>query len=94
MDEAGSLKRATPHLRANIGESLKNAGEVGRKISEMAAAVNLRLFGPFPAPAAATVNPPLGPEASIEEIFSDGMRTIRSAQEETGATLQEILGRL
>ena len=86
--------KARKNLRAELSEELVQTVEVGRKVAEMAEAVNLRLFGPQPAPERLKATPPVGPDAPLESIFIDGIRSVKIAQEETGATLQDILNRL
>lgn len=94
-DRAGAvLKKAGENLRAEVGAQLQEAAEVGWKIAEMAEAVNRRLFGPHPQPERVQPTSPVGADVPIESIFIDGIRGIRSAQTEAGATLQAILQRL
>jgi len=93
-DAGATMKKVAVNFRADFGGQLQEAVEVGRKISEMAGVVNTRLFGPHPQSERAQPTPPVGPEAPIESIFIDGIRGIRSAQEEAATTLQEILNRL
>jgi hypothetical protein len=93
-DAGASTKKLPGNLRADVGGQLQEAVEIGRKISEMTEGVKSRLFGRDPQPERATPPPPVGPDSPIESIFIDGIRAIRSAQEETAKTLQEILNRL
>jgi len=94
--DTGAVKaaRANPDLRSGAADQLAGLAEVGRKIAEMAGVVNVRLFGPQPTPERAQPAGPLGPEASLETIFSDGIRSIKAAQSDAGGALQEILSRL
>ena len=86
--------KARKNLRAELSEELVQTVEVGRKIAEMTEAVNLRLFGPQPTPERSKATPPVSPDAPIESIFIDGIRCVKGTQEETAATLQDILNRL
>jgi len=92
LDEGA--KRAKPDFRSEAAEQLLQLAEAGRKIADMASTVGLRLFGPRPTPERAQPAAPIGPEAAMETIFSEGVRSIRAAQSDAGAVLQEILSRL
>jgi len=87
--------KARKNFRAELSEELVQTVEFGRKVAEMAEAVNLRLFGPQSTPELSkSSSPPVSPDAPLESIFIDGIRSVKIAQEETGATLQDILNRL
>lgn len=86
--------KARKNLRAELSEELVQTVEVGRKIAEMAEAVNIRIFGPQLAPERGIATPPVCPDAAIESIFIDGIRCVKVTQEETATTLQDILNRL
>jgi len=88
-------KRAQPDFRSEVAGQLNVLAESGRKIAEMAATVGLRLFGPHPT--AERTQPgtcPIGTEAPLETVFSEGYQLIKAAQNDTGGELQEILSRL
>lgn len=92
--DQGATKRPQPDLRGEVSEQLGALGEAGRKIAEMAATIRLRLFGPQPTPERASPAPPLASEASLETVFGDGARSIRTAQNDAAGVLQEILTKL